>query len=74
MKKTLTIESDAKKYQFEFILHKSENPGDQMIEPEFYEKWSPEHKSPANTHFEMEMISPNLELHQYAKVFTFTLR
>ncbi len=67
MKANLTIESDNNEYQFDFIVHKSESQNDQMIESEFYKTWSPDHKMPELTHFEMELVSPNLEQHKYVK-------
>ena len=45
------------RHEFSFKIHRSDNVADQQIEPEFYKQWA---SIPQGTHYELEIVSPNL--------------
>ena len=66
MQVTVTIKTnEGKEYLFVIRIHKSTQPEEQQIEESFYTKNTPEKKVHQGTHYEMEIISPNLMKHAY---------
>ncbi len=55
-------------YEFQFKLHKSTQIGELQIEPIFYEKWA---KIPKGTHYETEIIYPDIQSFPHSKKIHF---
>lgn len=73
MKKLFIVKSNGKNYRFEIKFHKSDNERTQQIEPDFYRKYSVSHKVHEGVHYEIEIISMEIEQHaNFSKVHIHT--